>query len=194
VSFGSLSALVIEIGGDVPGREFDRVTIADRATLAGKLAVTTIDGFSPDLPGQSFEILTAGSLAGSFDQLVGRPSATHRGLFWTVNYTATTVTLSTSALPGDIDLDGEVDRTDAATFSKYFGRESDSIWTTGDFDGDGRTSLTDWGLLQSHLGQSAASPSVAAVPEPATWLIVLVLVGMRSVGFRRNPSQTAHGP
>jgi hypothetical protein len=43
---------------------------------------------------------------------------------------------------------------------QHFGRESDSIWTTGDFDGDGRTSLADWGLLQSHLGQSAASPSV----------------------------------
>jgi hypothetical protein len=72
--------------------------------------------------------------------------------------------------PGDIDLDGDVDRTDAARFSTYFDRATDSLWVTGDFNGDAATTLADWLLLQSKLDQPAPGP---AVPEPsAAWLVI----------------------
>jgi hypothetical protein len=179
VSFGSLAELAVEIGDSVPGAEFDRVTVAQNASIAGTLSVTTINGFAPSLPGQSCEIFIAGSLTGTFDSVIGVPSRSLYGLFWTVDYTPTSVILSTSALPGDIDLDGDVDRSDAAIFSQFFGRESGSVWTTGDFDGDTTTTLADLVLLQSNLGQTSLSPAAAAVPEPSTLLLMLVAVGSR---------------
>jgi hypothetical protein len=181
VAFGGASKLIIEIGGGMPGAEHDQVVVSE-AALSGTLQVATINDFAPSGPGESFEILTYGARTGVFNEVTGQPSTALSGLFWIVSYTPTSVILSTSALPGDIDLDGEVDRTDAALFSQYFGRETGSIWTTGDFDGDGETSVADWGLLQSHLGQSVPSPSAAAVPEPSSLLIAamaLVLAACR---------------
>lgn len=172
LSFGPLASLEIEIGGTMPGAEFDRVTVADSVFIDGTLDVTTINGFSPTLPGQSFTILTSGSLAGTFSGITGAPSVLLPGLFWKMTYTPTSAILSTSALPGDIDLDGDVDRTDAARLSQFFGRESESIWTTGDFDNDGRTTLADWAALQTHLGQALPRLSPVAVPEPSTLLLM----------------------
>jgi hypothetical protein len=88
-------------------------------------------------------------------------------------------------MPGDIDQDGDVDRTDAALFSHHFGTTTGAVWTTGDFDSDGKTALADWALLQTHLGQTAGpSPSIAAVPEPSTVSIVhIALLGLLSYAF-----------
>jgi hypothetical protein len=104
------------------------------------------------------------------------------GLTWSLTYNASSLVLSTTTqtlLPSDIDLDGDVDRTDAGLFSQYFGTPGGAIWTTGDFNADGATTLADWGLLQTHLGQSAVpSPSAAVVPEPASFYLGLLLVGV----------------
>jgi len=94
--------------------------------------------------------------------------------------------LPSPPLAGDVDLDGEVHGADAALFSQDFGRDTGSIWTTGDFNGDEATTLADWGLLQSHFGQTVSSPSAAAaVPEPAAWTFVLV-GALVIVTFRRR--------
>jgi hypothetical protein len=85
--------------------------------------------------------------------------------------------------PGDINFNGRVDRLDAATFAQFFGQQAGSTWTTGDFNGDGATTLHDWALLQSNFGVTVASLGVpaAAVPEPGSLglaggaLIALVL-------------------
>lgn len=168
LSFGPLAELEIEIGGIAPGTQHDRVAVASAVFLDGTLEVSTIGGYSPTLPGQTFTVVTAAERTGEFADVIGMPSASLPGLFWTVSYTPTSAILSTSALPGDIDLDGDVDRTDAAVFSRHFATTGGAIWTTGDFNGDGRSSLDDLSLLQAHLGQfNAPSPSFAAVPEPS---------------------------
>ena len=64
--------VAIEIGGVVPGTQFDRVNIAGTASLDGTLSVSTINGFQPTLPGESFTILTYGSHTGAFDSVTGR--------------------------------------------------------------------------------------------------------------------------
>jgi hypothetical protein len=99
------------------------------------------------------------------------------GLFWTVDVTPTSAILSVSAIPGDIDLDGDVDRSDLSEFTRHYGSGSGALWTSGDFNGDGATTLTDLGLLQSHYGQSRAA--AAAVPEPST----LALATLATVGW-----------
>jgi len=75
---------------------------------------------------------------------------------------------------GDIDQDGDVDRTDAALFTPHLGTIG-AEWASGDFNGDRFTTLDDLHLLQLHLGQSLApSPANVAVPEPPVWLLAVV--------------------
>lgn len=80
---------------------------------------------------------------------------------------------------GDIDLDGDVDRHDAALFALHMGRQSDSAWTTGDFDFDAATTLADLAILQAKLGTAASnaskatnSPAGSPVPEPSAFALL----------------------
>jgi T5SS/PEP-CTERM-associated repeat protein len=184
VTFGFSNTLEIELGGTTPGSQFDRVDIAGNAVLNGTLNVATISGFSPTLPGESFTIMTYGSHTGTFDAIVGQPSASLDGLSWTVNYTPGSVILSTSAIPGDINLDGEVDRTDAALFTPHLGLAGSAIWTTGDFDGDGMTTLLDLALMQTHFGAMVASASAAAIPEPASLTLTFLALAALLLNHR----------
>jgi hypothetical protein len=84
-------------------------------------------------------------------------------------------------LAGDINRDDEVDRTDAALFSRYFGREGGSTWNTGDFNGDTVTSLADFALLQSNLGAPLPAFGAAAVPEPAGWTLALAMAAVAMI-------------
>lgn len=88
--------------------------------------------------------------------------------------------------PGDVDLDGVVDRRDAALFARSFGMASGAVWTDGDFDGDQAVTLADLAVLQRNLDVVAAS--AAAVPEPASfWLVISGLAaGCALRRVRRN--------
>jgi hypothetical protein len=182
VGFDSGASLNVELGGPAAGSQFDQVNIGGQVSLDGALDVDLINGFMP-AANDSFTVMTYGSRAGVFDT-VALPTLP-AGLNWSLNYGLTSLTLSVAStlLPGDIDEDGDVDPRDAAIFSQFFGRQTDSLWTTGDFNGDEATTLADWSLLQTHLGQSAPSPSAAVgVPEPsASWLAILslALIGLR---------------
>ena len=68
------------------------------------------------------------------------------------------------ALPGDANLDQQVDLSDFGLLKLNFG--AGDTWAEGDFDSSGAVDLSDFGVLKQNFGQSAA-----AVPEPATWLL-----------------------
>jgi hypothetical protein len=185
-------ATQIEIAGTMPGDQFDQINVTGAATLAGSLAVATIDGYEPTLPGQSFVVMTFASHTGEFDAITGQPSAALPGLFWTVSYTESSAVLSTSALPGDINLDGEVDGADTALFTPHLGTVAGAIWSTGDFDGDGLTTLDDLSLLQQNLGRTVTPVTFPnAIPEPATW--TLVALTLAALGFNLSRCTTASG-
>jgi fibronectin-binding autotransporter adhesin len=57
--------LNVEIGGSLPGTQFDQLVIAGQATLDGTLNVGLINSFSP-APGDSFKILTFAGSTGGF--------------------------------------------------------------------------------------------------------------------------------
>jgi len=86
-------------------------------------------------------------------------------------------TLELVGLVGDINLDGTVDRIDAAQLVRHLG-STEGTWATGDFNFDGVTGLTDFVLLRNNLGLTASPvASQAAVPEPSTLtLATLALV------------------
>ncbi len=92
-------------------------------------------------------------------------------------------------LAGDINGDDEVDRADAALFAQYFGMESGATWGTGDFDGDGKTTVSDLAMLQASYGSRlAGSPMAAtfgaALPEPTGFVVVAMGLLAISIGGR----------
>ncbi|MCH7226875.1 sulfatase-like hydrolase/transferase [Haloferula sp. A504] len=72
-----------------------QLLIAGSATLAGSLAVTVDPGFTP-ARGDSFTILTAGSLTGTYNHPEQRVTGSDGTLF-DITYTGTTVTLTADA-------------------------------------------------------------------------------------------------
>jgi T5SS/PEP-CTERM-associated repeat protein len=165
--------LSIELAGKLPG-QYDVLDVTGRANLSGTL-VLTLDQFTP-AAGDEFDILTCGDRNGGFLFKFLPPLSA--GLSWSLDYGPNVVTLgvvSSTPLVGDINLDGRVDRLDAALFAQHFATTSGATWSTGDFDGDGATTLGDLALLQAHFGQPSAVLS-AAVPEPAS--AVLAGIGL----------------
>jgi hypothetical protein len=69
---GESGELHIEIGGNTPGAQYDQLNISGDATLDGKLSISLIDGFTPEV-GDTFDIMTYESHSGQF--------ATADGLF-----------------------------------------------------------------------------------------------------------------
>jgi autotransporter-associated beta strand protein len=99
-----IGSLGIEIGGTTAGTQYDRLAVAGTAALDGALNVTLINGFNPAV-GSTFDILTAGSLAGTFTT-VNLPSFPNFKEF-RVDYLPTVVRLTfIDCGPGDNDGDG----------------------------------------------------------------------------------------
>lgn len=175
------ATLKIDLEGTTAGISYDQLAVPT-ASLAGSLEVSLVGAFTPQ-PGDVFHILTvANTLTGTFADLPpGALVEQFGGIDLVISYSGgdgNDVTLTASALPGDIDLDRDVDRTDAALFAQHFGRASLATWTTGDFDGDKAATLVDLAILQAHLGDAPA-PSIAAVPEPNS--IILTLAGLTAI-------------
>lgn len=71
---------------------------------------------------------------------------------------------------GDANLNNTVDFADFLLLSDNFGQSGG--WESGDFDGNGEVDFSDFLVLSSHFGNT----SVAAVPEPNTTPILLLLL------------------
>jgi probable HAF family extracellular repeat protein len=93
-----------------------------------------------------------------------------------------------AATPGDANLDGKVDVNDLTIVLSHFGQNG-ANWSTGDFVGDGKVDVNDLTVVLSHFGQTlgAAAATVAAVPEPGAFLLLLLaLLGSVSLALRAN--------
>ena len=62
-------SLEIQIGGPDPGTNYDQLIVSGTATLGGTLVLQPYNGFIP-APGQSFNVLVANSISGSFSNVV----------------------------------------------------------------------------------------------------------------------------
>lgn len=172
--------LIMEIGGTTPGTGHDQVNITGTADLDGTLDLILIGGFTPTAYSDSVTLLTAGSIVGVFDQVLGMQLTGN--LAWAVTYDATSVT-ATAAISGDLNLDGVVDGNDFGVFAANFGQNSDASWAQGDLNGDGIIDGNDFGLFAETFGTgtvlsasdlAAFNAFAATVPEPAS-LVVLTL-------------------
>ena len=170
------ASLEIELagGGGVPGVDFDRLNIAGEMDLGGTLLVSLLGGYTPGL-GDSFQILIAGSRVGEFDSVLGTDLG--GGLILDVLYGLNDVTLQVIiALAGDFNLDGVVDGFD---FLKWQRGKSPNPLSQSD--------LADW---EANYGMVASlSATSAAVPEPATGIILMLGMAVMLTGRRAAVSK-----
>jgi autotransporter-associated beta strand protein len=133
---------------------YDKLIAGGTGTLAGTLTVSLTNGFVPQA-GNTFEILTATGFGGSTFTTKNLPTLSGN-LGWSVDYGATSVTLSVSAgLQGDFNGNGVVDGADYVTWRDGLG----TVYQQSDYD-----------VWRSHFGQTpgtGSGGSLAGVPEPA---------------------------
>lgn len=97
-------------------------------------------------------------------------------------------------LPGDLDLDGDVDLYDYITLKTNFGKVV-SPWEEGDFNGDGLIGYEELLGIQANLGydlslamvpsgEESVSTTTELLPEPTT--LLLLGIGATSLTWRRR--------
>ena len=105
--------------------------------------------------------------------------------------------LQYDVLPGDLNLDGNVDSYDYVTLKANFGMTGGATWYDGDFDGDGDVGSTDLYALETNFeytsnphpvmtppGTGGSSGGSELLPEPTTFL--LLGAGATGLAIRRR--------
>jgi hypothetical protein len=81
-----------------------------------------------------------------------------------------TLTISSTRIPGDANIDGTVDVVDLGTLAMNYDLQSGATYAMGDFNGDGKVDVVDLGILASHYdmfiagGASMAESSQRSKP------------------------------
>lgn len=74
-------------------------------------------------------------------------------------------------IPGDVDLDGDVDLADLSVLAASYGLSDGGVWTAGDFDLDGDIDLADLAVLAANYDEGSSAALTAfqsvVVPEPS---------------------------
>lgn len=174
------------------GDDFSQLEIAGDATLAGDISFTLADDYNPQA-GDSFEIITAGSLSGAFSGFTMSPDP---GLLWSLDYVGSSVFLEFGGvappISADFNDDGIVDALDLDLIRMNFGMEPATM-ADGDANNDGRVDGADFLIWQRQLGTSpvlpAALPIAAAVPEPTG--MALAALGLLALVRGYSPRRTA---
>ena len=186
--FGGAANLTMELTGTTPGTQFDRLVLAGSASLAGALNVVLLDDFMP-AANDAFEIITAaGGVSGTFTSETLPVLAAD--LEWDVIYGSNNVTLQvlSTVLLGDYNHNGRVDAADYTVWRDTLGSISD---LAADGNNNGSIDDGDYTVWKSNFGQHApgagrasGANTNAAVPEPAT--LVLLMFAAASWCLRRR--------
>lgn len=174
-SQGPLGRLKLDLFsiGDEAGVDFDALTIAGSAALAGALDVSFAHALSPAL-GDAFQIITAaGGLQGTFSSLVA--PQLQQGLSWAVEYSSEAAVLKVVS-QGSTDPNlGYL-----AVWKASFG-----INAGGDLNGDGVTDGADFLIWQRNSQITPGNAPTVGVPEPSSFVLGVLFIS--AVFARRKP-------
>ena len=151
--------LALEIGGTTPGTEHDVLAVSGEAGLGGTIQVTLVDGFTPS-GGQSFTVLTATAVSGSFSS-TDLPSGD-----WSVDVQADQVVLNyTGSGGGSAELSvSPTNLTFAATKVGEYSELTFTVNNSGDVQLDGTATVATAGFtIQSGSPFSVAASGSASV-------------------------------
>ena len=121
------------------------------------------------MPGNAFQLFN-GVLQNTF-ATVNLPTLVP-GLFWNQSHLYSSGTLSVGGVLGDLNTDGIVNGQDISLAAAYWLHTGTNI--PGDDNGDGIVNGQDISIIASHWLQTAVPGSATSVPEPSTWVLVVV--------------------
>ncbi|MDZ4658959.1 MAG: hypothetical protein SH868_15390 [Bythopirellula sp.] len=170
VGFSNSSLLVMELGGTSPGSGYDQILSSGALGFDGTLQLALINGFAP-AAGQSFNLFDWANVSGTFDSLT-LPTL-GAGLSWDTSqlYSAGLLSVSTS-IPGDFDLDGDVDGRDFLAWQRGGSPNPFSAGDLGDWQGNYGVG----GLATTTAATTLTDNGVSPVPEPASLGLLLGLM------------------
>jgi hypothetical protein len=164
-------ALEIEIGPMGPGAQNDSVSVTGTAIIDGQLSLNLINSAAP-LPSQTFIILDAITLAGSFDNVASGQRLTtsdalgsflvHYGVGSPFDSRQIVLSSFQTSVSGDFDVDGDVDGNDFL------------VWQRG--GSPNPNSAADLAQWRTNFGAGGVASAISAVPEPnAEWLVLTII-------------------
>ena len=159
IGLGASATLDFELGGTTAGSQYDQVHVAGALALGGTLKVDLINlgnGVFAPSAGSAFDLLDWGSLSGTFSTI--QLPTLSGGLQWNTSQLYTTGVISV-ALPGDFNGNGIVDAADYVVWRKTDGSQNGYATWRAHF---GQT-----------VGSGAGAITNAAVPEPATLVLLM---------------------
>jgi hypothetical protein len=166
--------LTFKLSGLTSQVDFGTIETTHSLSAGGTLEITLGTGFTPEL-GDSFDLIdwcSSCNVDGSFSTLSLPPLAS--GLKWDLSQLYTTGTLAIGVgIPGDFNQNSVVDTPDYVVWRKYLG-------TT--------YAESDYGIWRAHFGQAGNSSGAelsAAVPEPATLGLLMLVVACRCLARSR---------
>ncbi len=145
--------LTIEAEGLTPDTEHDQLIVTGAAMIDGTLAVEFINGYVPN-PGDSFVVLTAGTLSGTFPQVIGPGNLS-------ASYENNQVTVTVNTAPcgiqraADVDFDCDVDLDDHEILVNCLSGPGEAVsgsCLSADIDNDGHVGIRDYSRLQRCFG------------------------------------------
>ena len=175
LTLGGSAVLELDIGG-LASEDFDFLSVDGTASLAGSLEVVLGNGYQPE-PGTQFLVATASTMVDTGFALTGLNAGNFE-----IQISGTTLVLEAidGGLAGDYNKNGVVDAADYVIWRDTLGSTVD---LQGDGDGNGVVTQADYFFWKVRFGNSTAGTAPTAVPEPGTWL--LVILGLLITGYPR---------
>jgi len=180
----SSGVLSVAIGG-TELNTFSDFNIGGTADLSGTIEVSLVDGFTLD-GGETFEILSAGTLVDSGISLALTGDATLFNLAQTPGAGGTLVlNAAGGSSAGDFNNDGVVDAADYTTWMDNLGNPSESVINNAG-DGLNGVNAADYGIWKTNFQAGVGAGSAAAVPEPSSFMLTLLVVASMFVKRRKS--------
>ncbi|MEX2168636.1 MAG: autotransporter-associated beta strand repeat-containing protein [Pirellulales bacterium] len=184
IALAPTSTLIMELGGTSRGGQYDAILASGNLGLGGALNVTLIDGFNP-AAGHTYDLFDWSTRSGTFAS-INLPALA--GLAWNTSqlYTTGALSLAAAGLIGDYNQNGAVD---AADYTMWRNTRGSTTNLVADGNGNNQIDVGDYTVWRQNFGYTSGNGSAtnakAAVPEPAT-TVMLLIVAVAGCCLRRG--------